>query len=165
MNDKKIEEPQVNIEDMSPEVLERYNIPVATPTKDYTKVRKYGILIFILILFSFAVLAIKNTWYLDDAKDIIGDISDAFTVPGIMFIGAALLVVCSNGGAFDMMVYGVKSALSTMFKKDIKDRKYQNFGDYRIAKAQNPAPYKHLLICGTVYFLIGVIFFVIYSCI
>ena len=153
----------VNIEEMSSEILERYNIYVDKPKKDYTLVRKYTILVIILIMSSFAVLSVKNTWFLTDIKDIIGDISDAFTVPGILFIGSALLVVCSNGGAFDMMVYGVQTALGTMFKKDVKDRKYHNFGDYRLAKQENPGKFKHLLISGTIYFIIGIIFYCIYA--
>ena len=155
---------QLNPEEMSPEVLERYNIYVDTPKKSKVQLRKYVILSIILILSSLAVLSIKNTWLLEDTKDIVGDLSDAFTVPGILFIGCALLVVCSNGGAFDMMVYGVQTALGTMFKKDIKNRKYQNFGDYRLAKAEHPGQYKHLLFFGLIYFGIGLILYIIYTC-
>lgn len=158
------ENKQLNPEEMSPEILERYNIYVDKPNKNKPKLRKFIILTVILLLSSLAVLSIKNTWFLEDTKDIVGDLSDAFIVPGVMFIGSALLVICSNGGAFDMMVYGVSAALGAMFKKDVKDRKYQNFGDYRLAKAEHPGKYKHLLYFGLVYFAIGVIIYLIYTC-
>ena len=116
----------------------------------------------ILVLFSIGVLFLKNTWALTNAKDIIGDLCDAFVSPGIIYVCFGVLVICSNKGAFDMLVYGVQAAFS-VFKKDPTDRKYKNYGDYRLAKQDQKSPYTHFFVFGGIYIAIGIIFYIIYT--
>lgn len=61
-----------------------------------------------------------------------------------------------------MLVYGVQTAFS-VFKKDPTNRKYQNYGDYRLAKQDKQSQYRHFLICGGAYILLGIVFYVIYT--
>ncbi len=40
-------------------------------------------------------------------KTLMGELSDAFFVPGVITLGIGLLVMATNGGAFDMLSFGV----------------------------------------------------------
>ena len=116
----------------------------------------------ILIACSFGVLFLKNTWALTNAKDVIGDISDCFMAPGIIYVCFGIIVICSNKGAFDMLSYGIQTAFS-VFKKDPTERKYQNFGDYRLAKQDKKSPVAHFMLCGGIYMALGLVFYIIYA--
>lgn len=80
--------------------------------------------------------------------------SDAFVIPGVLAVCFGLLIVASNGGAFDMIVYGVKSVFR-LFKKDPLDRKYGGFYEYRKARQEKKRTFWYLVIVGAVYVAIA----------
>ena len=86
---------------------------------------------------------------------------DAFFVPGVIFTGFGLLVVASNGGAFDMLAYGTMSLIALFYRNPAK-RKYPTFYDYRQSKEDKKTRYWHLLISGLIFIFISVIFLIIY---
>ena len=80
--------------------------------------------------------------------------SNAFSVSGVLTVCVGLLVVVSNGGAFDMLSYGIKSVFR-LFKKDPIDRKYGGFYEYTQARRQKKRSFWYLVIVGAVFVLIG----------
>lgn len=91
----------------------------------------------------------------------IRQICDAFTIPGVLCICFGLLVLASNGGAFDMLTYSVM-AVFRLFKKDPIDRKYGGYYEYTKAKREKKRSFWYLIIVGAVYLLVGVILLIVY---
>ena len=80
---------------------------------------------------------------------------DMFFVVGFVLVAFGLLIVSSNEGTFDMLVYGTKSFLD-MFRKE-KKLKYETFYDYRTARAEKKAPFGYLVICGLILLAVAVV--------
>ena len=87
--------------------------------------------------------------------------SNAFASPGILTICMGLLVVASNGGAFDMLAYGISSVFR-LFRKDPIDRKYGNFYEYRKAKQAKKRSFWYLVIVGAAFALISALLLIGY---
>ena len=68
------------------------------------------------------------------AKNVIIDICNAFTVPGVWFLGASVLTYLSKLGAYDSFGYTFSnfSLHNLWFTKQPK--KYKSFYDYKVAK-------------------------------
>ena len=81
-------------------------------------------------------------------------LSTAFFVPGIFAVGFGLLIVCSNGGAFDMLAYAFQT-LFRIFKKDPIDRKYGDYYGYRESKKGRKRSFWYLVIVGAAFVAIG----------
>lgn len=86
---------------------------------------------------------------------------DAFTVPGILGVAFGLLVVASNGGAFDMLAYGVKS-IFRLLKRDPIDRKYGGYYEYQQARRSKKRSFWYMIIVGGAYLLVGIVLLVVY---
>lgn len=95
------------------------------------------------------------------AKNLLGAWSDAFSVPGILMVCFGLLVLGSNGGAFDMLSYAVKG-IFRLFKKDPLDRKYGGFYEYQQARREKKRSFWYLIIVGGAYLLVGVVLLIVY---
>ncbi len=81
---------------------------------------------------------------------------------GIVCAGFGLLVFASNGGAFDMFVYGIRRFIS-LFQRDVNKIKYKTFYDYRIAKEGRPKrTFFYLVAVGLFYVVLSLIFLFIY---
>ncbi len=88
-------------------------------------------------------------------------LSDGFFIAGFAVGGYGLLVVCSNGGAFDILAYGMICFFS-LFRKDVKNRKAKTFYEYRKAKSEKRHSFAYLLIVGLAFVLIAVLFVVLF---
>lgn len=86
---------------------------------------------------------------------------DAFFVPGAILCCVGLLVVISNGGFFDIFGYGFILFIS-VFQKDVKKRKYKDYVEYKKVKNENRPNLYFVLIVGTVFIAISVVFLIIY---
>lgn len=95
-------------------------------------------------------------------KELLGIWSSAFAVPGIVCLGAGLLIWCSNEGAFDMLSYGVK-AFFRLFRKDVRDRKYGGYYEYQQARRNKKKSFLYMVVSGGVFALVGVVLIIIYS--
>lgn len=125
------------------------------------KYSKYFITIFIGVAISMMIMLAKNVFVVKDTKEVLQILVDSFFVSGILIFGFGLLVVSSNGGTFDMVVFGVQKAIGA-FKKDLSKEKYKTFYDYRKAKLENQHSYLYLIIIGGVFILISLIILVFY---
>ena len=113
------------------------------------------------LVFVFMVAASKEVFKESEAKVIFHILSDSFFAVGVVITGFGLLVVASNGGAFDMLSYGVSTFFS--FFRRSKARKYADFYEYRVAKEKNKHNFGFLLIAGSIIIVIAIIMYVFYN--
>lgn len=122
---------------------------------------KYIITFLLCSIVAITIMFTKGIQEKDSLRDVMHILVDSFFVPGIVMSGFGLLVLCSNGGTFDMLTYGLRKMLFA-FKRDLSNEKYKTFYEYRMAKASSPRPYLYLVIVGCFFILLSCIFLVIY---
>ena len=122
--------------------------------------KKY--LITLLIGFAAAALLLwaKNITGQTEAVDVFHILCDVFFVVGFLITAAGLLVLSSNEGTFDMLVYGTKSFLDLFRKNSIK--RYDSFYDYRMEREEKKLPFGFLLICGLFFLAISMVMYYFY---
>ena len=147
------------------EVDERAEQEEKTPTSNglppnVVKTKGRWWLPYLITTVTLAVLTVLVAWLRGvfsetDKKELLGLLCDAFSVPGILAVCFGLLIVASNGGAFDMLAYGVRS-IFRLLKRDPVDRKYGGFYEYRKSRQEKKRSFWYLVIVGGVFLLIGV---------
>ena len=90
----------------------------------------------------------------ENAREIMGILSNAFLVPGVILAGIGLIIFASNGGAFDMLAFAVIRFFD-LFKKDVK-------GKYRAAKKDREYKTTFMLWVGLAFIALAVIFLICY---
>lgn len=116
------------------------------------------ITLLVAIVFVLATLGITGGYHYVSTKETIKDLCDAFSIPGFLLFAFGLLVFIGNDGGFSMLSYAVKRIFS-VFKKDPR---METFYEYKKRRVEKPAPFKHFLIVGGMFFLIGMIFLIIF---
>ena len=122
--------------------------------------KKYGITLLIGLLAVAGILWAKDIFAQTDPKSIYHILSDAFFAVGTVILCAGLLIFSSNGGTFDMLVYGVSSFLD-MFRT-VSRKKYDTFYDYRMSRAEKQLPFGFLVICGLIFMAVAFVMYWLY---
>ncbi len=89
------------------------------------------------------------------------DLCDAFFVIGVVMSGMGLLIFTSNEGAFDMMVYGVRSFFD-LFRKN-PSKKYPTFYDYQTSRATKKLKFGFMLTCGIFFTAVSLLMYYLYT--
>ncbi len=126
------------------------------------KILKYLITFVLGSLVVLVVLFSKDTFYQTQTSTVFRDLSDAFFVSGVIMAGLGLLVFASNGGAFDMLSFGVMRFFS-LFKRDLTKVKYRTFYDYRKAQQEKKRGFAFILIEGCVFLAVAALFLILYN--
>lgn len=124
------------------------------------KVLKYLIPFLICSIFTVVILATRGS-FVKTGKTLMGELSDAFFVPGVITLGIGLLVMATNGGAFDMLSFGVLK-LFDLLKRDLTKVKYRTFYDYRQAQKEKKRSFLYVVLIGAGFVLVALVFLVIY---
>ena len=103
----------------------------------------------------------KNVFKQDSTVEVMHILCDSFFVPGVVILGFGLLVVASNGGTFDMLVYGTKKFFN-LFRKNPTKQLEETFYDYRMAKSENKGEFAHLIVVGLLFIAISIIFLLLW---
>lgn len=82
---------------------------------------------------------------------------DAFFVVGLVMFNMGLLIFTSNEGAFDMMVYGVRSFVDLFRKTNTK--KFPTFYDYSVSRREKKLKFGFLLICGAFFLVVSLVMY------
>lgn len=125
------------------------------------KVLKY-LIPFLLCAIATILILVWRGAFVRSGKGLIIDLCDAFSVPGAVMLGVGLLVFVTNGGAFDMLAFGVIK-LFDLFKRDLTKVKYRTFYDYREAQKEKNRTFVNLLIVGGGFLLVGIVFLLVYN--
>ena len=96
------------------------------------------------------IVCTKKIWNYDDGKQVLRILSDAFFVPGVILAGVGLLIFASNGGAFDMLSYAF-IRFCDLFRRDVRNKKYKDFYEYREAKKDKKRGMAFMLIVGVIF--------------
>lgn len=124
------------------------------------KIWPYLITFIICLIISLTILLTGGAFEQNSLMEWMGNLSDAFIVPGLIALCFGALIVSSNGGTFDMLSFGVIK-LFDLFKKDLKKSKYSDFNDYR--QQQKKRDYDYFLIVGGFFTVVGIICLIIYN--
>lgn len=124
--------------------------------KTYVITVLVGLAVSVYICFS------RNIFGAETVADVITILSDAFFVPGILFLCLGLILYAANEGIFNAVSYGMKILGRSLVGK--KDEKIINeeFHEYHARVSQKKTKVKHFLLVGVVNFVISIIFVVIY---
>lgn len=125
------------------------------------KILSYVIPTLICGAIAVAILAAKGS-FVKTGQALMGDLSDAFFVPGVVTAGVGALIFATNGGAFDMLAFGVKK-LFDLFKRDMTKVKYRTFYDYRQAQKEKKRSFASLLIVGLAFVAAAAVFLILYT--
>ena len=107
------------------------------------------------------IVSAKGIFAEDRTQEVMRLLSDAFFVSGIILTAAGLILFASNGGLFDMLGFAM-ILLFGVFKRDVSDRKYKDFYEYREAKKGTKRSVVYLLLVGICYVAIAALFLVLY---
>lgn len=86
---------------------------------------------------------------------------DSFFVVGTLVAAIGALIFVSNEGAFDPIVYGLRSFFN-IFKKREK-RNMESYYDFRMARSAHKFPFGFILICGMILLAVSAVMYVLYS--
>ena len=107
------------------------------------------------------IVCTKKIWNYDDGKQVLRILSDAFFVPGGILAGVGLLIFASNGGAFDMLSYAF-IRFCDLFRRDVRNKKYKDFYEYREAKKDKKRGMAFMLIVGVIFIALAGIMLIAY---
>ena len=126
-----------------------------------------------IVTFVFAAISgIFSSWEAVQAKmqwNIVDELTknmfiltNATFFTGALALAFGLLVLASNGGMFEMFVYGMRRFFS-LFQRDINKIRFKTFYDYHMYKSGQPkTPLLHLVIAGIFFLALSGIFLAIY---
>ena len=121
---------------------------------------KYVITICVGLVFA-ALIIFPSVFNQETAADVYEVLVNAFFVPGVLIFGFGLLVLASNGGTFDMLVYGTKKFVD-LFRKPQHRKITDTFYDYRKAKQEHPGEFGYMILTGLGFIIVSLILLVFY---
>ena len=121
-----------------------------------TKLKQYLITTGVGLLLTFLIALLRGLASQTETKEIMRILSDSFFVSGTLLTCIGLLIVASNLGAFEMIVYGLTSFIDYFRRKP--ERKYATFYDYHVARANNKSSFWYMLIIGLALIGVSIIF-------
>ena len=107
------------------------------------------------------IILAQRIWTAEDMTEIMRRLSDAFFVAGVCIGGVGLLVFASNGGVFYMLTFGV-IRLFDLFRRNINERKYKDFYEYKESKKDKKHGFGFMLVVGLVFIAIAGAFLAAY---
>ncbi len=126
-----------------------------------TKLKQYLITTCVGLLLTFLIAFLRDLASQTETKEIIKILCDSFFVSGILLTCVGLLIVASNLGAFEMLIYGMTSFIDYFRKKS--ERKYASFYDYHESRANSKTSFWYMLIIGLALIGVSLIFLMAYE--
>lgn len=93
-------------------------------------------------------------------------LSNAFLLPGVIFVGLGSLIFVSNFGYFNLFDFGFKQLFSHFGSKEKRKEfreKYPDYYTYNKEKQKERAQYTFILFPGIFFILLAVLFTVLFS--
>ena len=109
------------------------------------------------LIVAFAVAATKGLFTAGEIPEIRKTASDGCFVASVCLIGFGLLLFAGNGGAFDMLAYGVKSVFS-VFLPEEKRKTRETFYEYSARRQAKKKPFALPLVTGCGYLVLSLLF-------
>ncbi len=122
--------------------------------KKYLITLAVGILIVVLVCLSYDIFSATMPVVVFQI------LCNAFCIAGTCLVCAGLLIFSSNGGTFDMIVYGVGSFVD-MFRRESR-KKYDTFYDYRVSREEKKLKFGYLVLCGIGFIAVSLVMYYFY---
>lgn len=90
-------------------------------------------------------------------------LSDAFSIPGVIFIMVAFLVMVSNGGFFHGISYAMSYAVRTLIP-GMMHKNMERYGDYVEKRKDKRLSYGFLFVVGASFLLAAIVFLILFYC-
>ncbi len=122
---------------------------------------KYSISFAIMVGFLFLILGIRN--YFNAELDLVTKyryLTDAFTIPGMLFILVGLLVILTNQGSLASLAWLLRSLFFRLIPGG-SVKKNQTYKEY-LETRKKITGYGFLFISGAIFFLVGIIFLILF---
>ncbi len=116
--------------------------------------KRYSISIAVGLLIACAVMLTRNLFSQTDLNRILIILNDAFFISGMCLVCAGGLVFVSDRGIFSMLGYGI-SMFFTVRKRDVHDRKYKDYYEYKQAKDEEKHSCAYLLLVGLAFIAVA----------
>ena len=115
------------------------------------------------LAFALFVMYNRGIFSAPDSKTVIRDLSDGFTVSGMVMLCIGMLILVSQKGAFDAISFAFGSLVS-MFKKDaVLSEKYRTYSNYKQQKMdKDRIRTSVLLVPGLILTVLGIILTIVY---
>ncbi len=110
---------------------------------------------------AFTVMAARGIFAEDRTQEIMRLLSDAFFVSGVVLAAVGGILFASNGGLFDMFGFAALLFFG-LFKRNVSERKYKDFYEYREAKKGKKRSVAYLLLVGIGYIALAALFLLLY---
>ncbi len=118
--------------------------------------RRYLISVAVGLVIVGIVLATRDIFSETDANQILVTLNDAFFISGMCLTCVGGLVFVSNNGIFYMFGYGL-SMLFGKRKRNVRERKYKDFYEYKKAKDEEKRSCAYLLLVGLAFVAVAAI--------
>ena len=124
--------------------------------------KRYFITATIGLVISIFVCSIEDVFSADSINRVIAIISDAFLVPGIVFLACGIIMYAGNEGLFNAMTYGFKILGKSLTAK--KDEKIieEEFHEYHTRAQAKQNRVSHLIVVGVIFIALSILFTVLY---
>ena len=106
------------------------------------------------------IALIQGLFGMTDKIAIMRSLTDCFSVSGAVLLLVGLIVVCSNGGAYDIAGFSVKKFFSVF--QSAEKRNKETYADYRARKSENKRSFLEFFIVGGAFYVIGMAFLIAY---
>lgn len=117
--------------------------------------KKYLIAVSIAVALGIGVFALRGGFATDDAYILYMYLSDAFFVPGILFIAFSLLMFVSGEGVFNIFGFAAIKVILPFLKKN-RERRDMSYYEYCQSKSEGKKKESYWYLC-----LIGIVFLVL----
>lgn len=122
---------------------------------------RYAIAVSIGLIIAFIIALSRRVFSEADPAAVMGILSDAFFVSGVLLTCVGLILVVTSGGVFDMLAYSMIMLVS-LFRRNT-ERKYKDFYEYRTSKKDRKFSVAYLLIVGIAFVVIAFVFLLLYN--
>ena len=104
----------------------------------------------------------RSIFEAETATDVFTILSDAFFIPGALFLCLGLILYAANEGIFNGLSYGMKVLGRSLFAKKHEKVINEEFHEYHARVSKKKTKIKHFLIVGAVNVVISIVFVVVY---
>lgn len=128
---------------------------------DKNKIWAYGTYFAVSMIIFIVAASVWNLFSQTELLQIIRILADAFFLPGVIFVGVALIGWIGSKGTFDIFSFSMRNLFS-MFKKE-SYYKNASFYEYRREKDENRKPFNlPMMVVGLAFLALGILFTVVF---
>lgn len=127
-----------------------------------TRLRYIKTGVFVLLAIGLCIW-LEEPFAAETTKDLIGNLCDCFTVPGIVFLGIGGLTWVGRMGGFDSFGYLFSNFSLHNLWVTGKKKKYESLYDYKQAKEEKGRHWlSHFAVLGAISLAVGILLLIVY---